>query len=274
MSGLRAVWDFDDLDGSERRFRVLLDAETGAVGRAVILSQLARIQGLRARFDDAEALLDEADGMAGARAETLIERGRLRRSSGDREAALLLFVTAFEAAQAEGDGFMAADAAHMAALAETGRGMERWTERGLEIAEADPDARYWRGPLLNNLGWHRFERGDHVGALAAFELALKARQEQPEREYEIEIARYAVGKTLRMLRRPSEAAELLEQAVAWTGRAGRPDAWFHEELAEDYAALGRADDAREQARLALELLDESDERSERLRELAGLAAGS
>ena len=88
----------------------------------------------------------------------------------------------------------------------------------------------------------------------------------------IEIARYAVGKTLRALGRPQEAVTLLERAVAWD----ESDGWFHEELAEDYAALGRDAEAREQARLALPLLLGADptfakdeERATRLRRLAG-----
>lgn len=49
------------------------------------------------------------------------------------------------------------------------------------------------------------------------------------------------------------------------------DAYFHEELAEDYAALGRDAAARVQARRALELTSEADDPSRvaRLRELAG-----
>ncbi len=74
--------------------------------------------------------------------------------------------------------------------------------------------------------------------------------------------------------RPAEAAAQLERAVAWASESGAPDGWFHEELAEDYAALGREEDAREQARLALPLLEAGDpsfdgERAERLRALAG-----
>jgi hypothetical protein len=63
---------------------------------------------------------------------------------------------------------------------------------------------------------------------------------------------------------------------AWTNGAGDTDGWFHEELAEDYAALGRNEDAREQARLALPLLlkvdsslEDDPERLGRLRTLAG-----
>jgi tetratricopeptide (TPR) repeat protein len=118
--------------------------------------------------------------------------------------------------------------------------------------------RYWLGPLLNNLGWHYYESGDYESALDALERALAARERDPDRPREREIARYAVGKALRALGRPAEAAAALEQAVAWTEAAGRPDGWFHEELAEDYAALGSDEAAAAQARLALPLLLEVD----------------
>ena len=63
---------------------------------------------------------------------------------------------------------------------------------------------------------------------------------------------------------------MLEQCVAWAEGAGVEDDYFHEELAEDYAALGRDAEASEQARLALALIgDDDDERGARLRELAG-----
>src|SRR5207248_7905877 len=84
---------------------------------------------------------------------------------------------------------------------------------------------------------------------AAFERALEARERDPENLPEIEIARYAVGKTLRLLNRPSEAAALLEHCIA----RSEPDPYFHEELSEIYAMLGRDEDAREQAELAARL---------------------
>jgi hypothetical protein len=51
------------------------------------------------------------------------------------------------------------------------------------------------------------------------------------------------------------------------------DSYFHEELAEDYAALGREADAREQARRALDIASDGDDpaRLSRLRDLAGAA---
>jgi tetratricopeptide (TPR) repeat protein len=189
--------------------------------------------------------------------------------------ALPLFESAFAAALEEGEDFIAADAAHMAALVDP-RGIAPWTERGVELGRRSEEASYWLGPLLNNLGWAHFEAGEHERALAAFEQALEARERDPENREAIEIARYAVAKTLRALGRPAEGRPLLEQGTAWARSREKPDGWFHEELAETYAALGRDDAAREQARLAVPLLEADDpsfagERAERLRELAGSA---
>ena len=276
---LRQFWDFDDLDATEARFRSLLGAESAHDARAEILTQLARIDGLRGDFAAADAQLEAAVALAptsaAARARIDLERGRLRRSSGDRDAALAAFESAFAIAVDGGLDFIAADAAHMAALASDGAEFERWTRSGIELAEASEGAAYWLGPLLNNLGWHFFEAGRFDLALDAFERALRTRERGPENAAAIEIARFAVGKALRALGRAEEAIPQLEHAVAWAERTGAPDGWFHEELAVEYAAVGRNDDAREQARLAIPLLDEADpsfaedpERSSRLNALA------
>jgi len=264
-----------------------LGRQASAAGRAEVLTQLARVQGLRGNFAAGDRLLDEAETAAVeiplARVRVLLERGRLRRSGGDLQAALPLFAAAFDLATEAAEEALAADAAHMAALAAADHSeLVAWTRRGVELAEraTDPDTRYWLGPLLNNLGWACFAVGQYEEALAAFQRALRARERDPRRRAEIEIARYALAKTLRVLGRPAAAAALLEEAVAWTRTVGEPDGWFHEELAEVYAALGREADARQQARLALPLLKVTDasfkddtDRASRLRALAGEAPG-
>jgi tetratricopeptide (TPR) repeat protein len=259
---LRPLWDFDDLDATEERLRARLEVEESPDGRAEVLTQLARIEGLRGAFDRADPLADEAEALAEgtiARARLALERGRIRRSSGDREAAGPLFESAFAGALAAEQYFMAADAAHMVALVAPDRdGLVDWTQRGIELAERHEPASYWLGPLLNNLGWEYYEAGDFELALDAFSRALAAREREPDNPGPIEIARYAVGKTLRALGRSDEAVPLLEHAVAWASDEGTPDGWFHEELAEEYAAVGRLDDAREQATLAIPLLERDD----------------
>jgi tetratricopeptide (TPR) repeat protein len=279
---LRTVWDFDDLDATEKRFQTMLMVDASPGARAEVLTQLARVHGLRGDFAKGEQLIKDAEAACGAdfaaQARVHLERGRLRRSSGDAQASLPLFEAAFQAALAGGQEFIAIDAAHMAAIVAPNRaGRVEWTRRGMELAQrsSDPQVTYWLGPLLNNLGWEYFESGDYEPALDAFERALQHREKDPDHPAEIEIARYAVGKTLRALGQPDEAATLVEHAVAWANSVGEPDGWFHEELAEDYAALGRDDDAREHARLALPLLTAADpsfaedtERADRLRDLA------
>jgi tetratricopeptide (TPR) repeat protein len=270
---LRPLWDFDDLEASESRFRAQLELESSDSGRAEVLTQLARIEGLRGRFEDCDALLDAAEALGGAEARVLLERGRRERSAAREGAGLAQFEQAFEQARANGEDVIAVDAAHMLAIVDDS---EAWTARAVEIAAPadDPGVRYWLGPLYNNLGWARYEAGDAAGALEAFELALASRERDDPRPYEREVARYSVGKALRALGRAGEAAAALEQCLAWAADAGVEDGYFHEELAEDYAALGRYTEAREHARRALELISDDDSsRLQRLRELSG-SAGS
>ena len=189
---LRPLWDFDDLDASEQRFRTRLDAETTEAGRAEVMTQIARVEALRGDFDKCLELLDEAEPLAGddpvANIRLELERGRMFRSSGDPEAAYPLFQGAFARALEADERYLAGDAAHMCAIAVDDRELqEQWTQRGLD--EGDP---YWAGPLYNNLGVAYSEAGDHARALELFELALEARLRDPDNEQAIEWAREAV----------------------------------------------------------------------------------
>jgi tetratricopeptide (TPR) repeat protein len=78
--------------------------------------------------------------------------------------------------------------------------MDEWTERGLALAESEPDAAYWAGPLLNNLGWHYFEAGEYDRALQTFERALDVRRRDPSNPQAIEWAEEAVDEARNALR--------------------------------------------------------------------------
>ena len=195
---LRPLWDFDDLDATEGRFRSQLDKEPDDAGRAEVLTQLARVAGLRDDFAACERLLEEAEGLAGssdvAKVRIDLERGRKLRSSGDPEGALPLFEAAFTRARHSGEHYLAGDAAHMCALAvsDDRAAMEEWTERGLDLGQREAAAAYWAGPLLNNLGWAYFDAGEHQRALELFEQALEVRKADPGNPAAIAFAEEAV----------------------------------------------------------------------------------
>jgi tetratricopeptide (TPR) repeat protein len=195
---LRSLWDFDDLDATEQRFHAQLAEESNDAGRAEVLTQLARVEGLRSEFDSCERLLQEAEALAGedvvVKVRIGLERGRKLRSSGDPVASLPFFEAAFDYACDAGQYYFAGDAAHMCALAvsEDRAAMEKWTQRGLELGERDPDAAYWAGPLLNNLGWAYFDAGEREHALELFERALEARRRDPDNHEAIAFAEEAL----------------------------------------------------------------------------------
>jgi tetratricopeptide (TPR) repeat protein len=216
---LRSLWDFDDLDATEQRFREQLEREDSDGGRAEVISQLARVHGLRGDFDACERQLDEAEPLAGsspaANIRLELERGRMYRSSGDSEAAYPLFQSAFGRAEEAAEWYLAGDAAHMCAIAvDDLKLQEEWTQRGVELGDRQPAAAYWAGPLLNNLGWAYSEARKHDRALELFEQALQARQRDPDNEAGIAWAQYAVAYELRALGRAAEAVQLLEDAAA------------------------------------------------------------
>ena len=199
---LRPLWDFEDVDATEARLREQLGREESDAGRAEVLTQLARVHSLRDEFDDCEQRLREAESLAGddglVRVRVDLERGRKLRSSGDGAAAAPVFEGAFARACEIDDYWFAGDAAHMVAISEESKMLE-WTERGLQLAESEPDAAYWAGPLLNNLGWHYYEAGDYVHALEVFERALEVRRRDPANPQAITWAEEAVAETRKAL---------------------------------------------------------------------------
>jgi tetratricopeptide (TPR) repeat protein len=210
---LRQLWEFDDLDATERRFQDQLQKEPTGAGRAEVLTQLARVQGLRGMFAAGDQLIDQAqalsNGSAAVEARIKLERGRLRNSGGDQGAALTLFEAAFEIAEPAGEHFLAADAAHMAAIAAPDRQSKvAWTERGIRIAtgSSDRDVAYWLGPLYNNLGWEFQDAGEYEAALEAFRNALSARERFPEMPALIEHAKEAVAEALMALGKDDDAS--------------------------------------------------------------------
>ena len=255
---LHALWDYHEPAETAVRFKALLPEVAASDNRAYhveLLSQIARTHSLQRQFDEAHALLDEAeamvqDAMIVPRMRCLLERGRSFNSAGEPERALDLFHEAFQLGTAVGHpvDFHTIDAAHMIAIAEPESAEQlRWNERALALAEASSDARAkgWCGSLYNNLGWAYHSLGDDETALLTFEKALAwheaHRQDKPEM---IRIARWCVGRMLRSLNRVPEALAIQQSLVAELQQIGQPDGFTNEEMGECLLALGRSAEAR------------------------------
>ena len=111
---IKGLWNFADPAASEAVFRERLASASGDCALS-LQTQIARSLGLRSRFDEAHAVLDQIEPrLAGAGAEPrvryLLERGRTFRSSRQVDRARPLFAQAVEAAAAAGLDDLSVDA--------------------------------------------------------------------------------------------------------------------------------------------------------------------
>lgn len=175
QSTLDRLWNFGDPELSEQRFRdALADPTYDTYEKAELATQHGRAIGLQGRYEEADALLDSVDGeeepTVGVR--ILLERGRVLNSSGHAAMAVPLFEQAAELGDHLGEEFLAVDALHMLALADSAHA-ELWTRSALEYASTahDPHTRRWMVALHNNLGWTFHGAGRFAQALVEFQLA-------------------------------------------------------------------------------------------------------
>jgi len=297
-----ALWDYARPGETETKFLALLP-EYEAAGDpgplAELLTQIARTLGLQQEFEKAHAMLDRADSMiaAGARSagggasavaplgvarvRSLLERGRVHNSAGERDRAAPLFHEAYQLALALGADYHAVDAAHMLEIVETGMAKLDWNAIAVTLAEASHDARArrWLGALYNNRGWTLHELGRLDEALAAFEKRLEWLEANPpeegrdRHETDVGIAHWSIAKMFRLLGRVDEALVIQERLLETKGAAA--DGYVPEELAECLYALGREAEARPRFAQAYDMLSQDPwlvrneaVRLERLAELA------
>jgi tetratricopeptide (TPR) repeat protein len=232
MTDPAALWDYDDPQGSERRFREAAAIAEGAE-QLVLLTQVARALGLQDRYDEGHGVLDHlATGDPEVAARVSLERGRLLRSAGEPEAARPHFVAAAAEARAAGLDVLLVDALHMVALVAPPEQQLAAHEEALAVARASdvPAARDWDASLLHNIGMTHADAGDFDAALEAFREALAARERIGARSG-VRIARWAVAWALRNLGRTEEALAMQRALKAELDEAGEEDPYVEEELA-------------------------------------------
>ena len=172
---LDRLWKQKDPERSEQLFRdALADPAYDADEKAELATQLGRAIGLQGRYEEADELLDSVDGeeepTVGVR--ILLERGRVLNSSGHAAMAVPLFEQAAELGDHLGEEYLAVDALHMLAIADSAHA-ELWTKSAIEYASTahDPHTRRWMVALHNNLGWALHGAGRFTEALVEFQLA-------------------------------------------------------------------------------------------------------
>ena len=234
-------------------------AEQDGAAAVLLRTQLARALGLQGRFAECAAELDRAQAEHDAMGITEptsqvyleLERGRMHRSAGEPERALPLFVEAYEDAVAAGLDYLAADAAHMAAIMVPLDEQVEWARRAVTIARISSDvrARKWVGVVENNMGWSLHELGRFSEAQDHFDRALAAFTELGNRK-RIFHARWAVARGLRSLRRYEEAYAIQQELAAQVP----DDGYVQQELGELLLAQGRPDEAGPYLQRAAHLL--------------------
>jgi len=279
-----ALWNYDDPNGTESKFREILAGLPGDVPsqyRIELLTQIARTQGLQRQFPAAHETLDAAlallePGPNRARTRYLLERGRALNSSGSPESAMPLFLEAWDVARAAHEDALAVDAAHMVAIVSPTETQSEWNEKALALAEISPDprAQRWRGSLYNNIGWTYHNQQRYSEALTIFEKALAFRRESGTGE-SARIAEWCVARTLRSLGRIDEALAIQRGHLAALARENRTSPYVHEELGECLLLLGQVAEAHQYLQLAYNelshdpwLAEKEPERIARLKRIA------
>jgi len=192
---LDRLWNLDNPALSETRLREALAGDSyDADERAELTTQLGRAIGLQGRFEEADALLDSVDADEPTVAvRVLLERGRVLNSSGHPQMAVPLFEQAAELADHLSEEFLAVDALHMLAMADTAHA-ETWTRSALEYASTVHDLRTkrWMVALHASLGRTLHEAGRCTEAMVEFQLAEQW-AERVGTAREQELARAAIG---------------------------------------------------------------------------------
>jgi hypothetical protein len=182
-AALDAQWDDANPAASAQRFRAeLAQWPPGDPQALIVLTQIARTQGLRRQFADAHATLDTvAARLDGApslvRVRYLLERGRAFNSAGDPARAVPLFAEALSLADCNNQSSYAVDAAHMLGIAASPAERLDGDLRARAMAERASDARTQRrlraeydglgtpdGYIYEELAEIALARGDAAGA--------------------------------------------------------------------------------------------------------------
>ena len=250
-----ALWTYSDPALSEQRFQQAL-VGASPDDAFILRTQIARTWGLRGDFERARAVLAslEADlpqRSSEAQVRYALELGRTYASPAhppdtqtaeQRERARVLYLRAFETANAARLDSLAIDALHMMVMVDSDPADQlAWNVKAIAYMEqsTQPDARKWEGSLRNNVGYANRLLGNYDEALRQFRLSLAA-HEREGRVADVRIAHWMIARTLRDMKRFDEALPIQLRLERESAAAGEDDPYVFEELEQLYRATGDA----------------------------------
>jgi tetratricopeptide (TPR) repeat protein len=261
---LAPLWNFNQPDVSEQRFRAALE---GASGDDVLIlqTQIARTYGLRKAFSKAQDILqsiakDVPAAGPEARTRYALELGRTYASATHpadsqtaetKNLARASFENALAVAKSAQLDDLAIDAIHMLAFVDTAPiDQLKWGQEALavSIASTQPKARNWEASIRNNIGYALHQLGRFDEALAQFRLAVALRERGTNAE-STRVAHWMVAWTLRALGKMDEALEIQLRLERECDAAKKPDRYVFEELEILYRARGDAPRAKHYAEM-------------------------
>lgn len=248
---LDAQWDSNSPAQNEARLTAAYSKASDDITRGEILTQVARAQALQARFGDAHRSLDIVRPALNSLPPLIsvrytLERGRTFNQAGEVKKAQRWFRAANLLAQRYELDTFAIESMRLVAQTESGSTALDWNLRALKLAETSPqsEAGSHIGNILNHIGWLYQDQKNYVKALEYLRRSL-AWHEERQTGKPLLVARWSLGKLLRLAGDPEKALGLqLEAHRGWL-KLNEQDGQVLEEIAENLRELGRRDEAKQ-----------------------------
>jgi tetratricopeptide (TPR) repeat protein len=183
-------------------------------------SQIALVQAMQGRIEEAFATLDRAEQLPGAdipiaRVRLLLERGRVFYQARRMVESLPWMIASYEQSRTHGLDFHAVNAAHMAAIVASEPAVKiHWNLRAIDLAESSTDekAKAWLVVLHNNIGQAYLVACRFEEALAAYHQCQRLATLQGNSMVE-RGARWGIARAKRSLGEAAEALTMQNQLL-------------------------------------------------------------
>jgi tetratricopeptide (TPR) repeat protein len=256
-------WQSESLEESESQILSKLPPNwaTEWTSQSVeLLTQLARVQGLRGNLPMARATLDQARQMIATSTKDLdpkvevrwlLEQGRMLCLGMSPVKAQDMFDQAWTQANKKGLTFFAIDAALMQSTIRPPKFQNEWLLKAFALAESstDPQARLWLSQLLFLQGWHAFDFRQFEKALEFFDKAM-AQPRPLEEPWKVMAFQWSRARTMRALGQVEQALAIQQTLLNDMSLKGNISGHVYLEIAECQQMMKQTEQAKSNFELA------------------------